>query len=799
MSNIHEDHKTEWSSSCVSPEIIERNVWSLDDPEEVDKLLNRNAKRRWKHSDQMVPCWAVSGVDPKTGERAFKGVQVKPDNPIIDEKTKKPRKYFGAYKSASSPLFLEMEDHQYWPKLITDLTSPIVITEGAKKAGAVLSQGIACVSLPGVTTGGKLARLKPELELFARYGRSLYLAFDRDIIAKRQVRAALHNLGRMLADKGAMVYVVEWDDRHKGIDDFIAATGEQIRDRLFGALTLEEWRDRAESQYDDEPDEPCLLARRYKQVASKLAGRVRWNHLRGGVELDGQPAELDNLRMFLALKYNIQIPAEDCSQIIQHLSKQQAFSPVVEYLHAVANEYPPDSELLDSVAPAYLGTESQLHSTYIRKTLISAVARAITPGCKVDTVCILAGLQGVGKSTFWKVLSRDWFDDSIGNSGDKDERLKLHKAWFVEWAELETVFKRKDISATKAFITTQVDQVRPPYGRTVQDFPRPSIIVGTTNFDEFLADPTGNRRFWVVPIQAPAIPLDTLAENCDRIWAAAFHAFKRGEAWTLPPELRQQAQLDNMDYAMSDPWEDAVFDYLDSHQRVTTTEILTNAIGLDLDKQTKGTQMRVANLCKSNGWRSSREVVHGKRTRIWEKPFSSNKVVQVVPEVSKTQIAEGGQPSGQPQGQPQGQPSQNDESYESQNERDNLDNLDNLFPKSTGTLPGPQCLPKESLTNINRSIQQGDVVIPTGDTVWYRKGSARLPKGSLPYGLGKEASVNLSLMEVEGMDALQAPSMVLSVSEDGYKLRIRNQKTGRTSTVSTVGTRLMPQPVEALS
>ncbi|MEM9805752.1 MAG: VapE domain-containing protein [Cyanobacteria bacterium P01_D01_bin.56] len=705
MSNIHEDHSSEWSDSCVTPEIIERNVWSIEDPEEVDKLLNRNAKRRWKHSDQMVPCWAVSGVDPKTGERTFKGVQVKPNKPLIDEKTGKARKYFGASKSPSSPLFLEMPDHQYWPKLITDLTSPIVITEGAKKAGAVLSQGVPCISLPGVTTGGKLARLKPELELYARYGRSVYLAFDRDIIAKRQVRNALHNLGRMLADKGAMVYVVEWNNQHKGIDDFIAATGEQIKPRLMGSLTLEEWRERAEAQFDDEPDEPCLLARRYKQVAAKLSGRVRWNHLRGAVELDGQPAEIDSLRMLLALKHNVQIPAEDCSQIIQHLSKQQAFSPVVEYLHAVANEHPPDSELLDDVAPKYLGTDSQLHATYIRKTLISAVARAITPGCKVDTVCILAGLQGVGKSTFWKVLSRDWFDDSIGNSGDKDERLKLHKAWFVEWAELETVFKRKDISATKAFITTQVDQVRPPYGRTVQDFPRPSIIVGTTNFDEFLADPTGNRRFWVVPIQIQAIPLDELAENCDRIWAAAFHAFKRGESWTLPPELRQQAQLDNLDYAMSDPWEDAVFNYLDSHQKVTTTEILTNAIGLDLDKQTKGTQMRVANLCKANGWTTSRKVVHGKRVRFWEKPLSSKEVVQVGQEVSISQTAEGGQPNAQPNAQPPGQPCKKDESHQSQIEMANLDNLDNQIPKSTGSLGCAQSNFASPLSMLNDLIK----------------------------------------------------------------------------------------------
>ncbi|MBE9065149.1 hypothetical protein IQ260_00585 [Leptolyngbya cf. ectocarpi LEGE 11479] len=92
-----------------------------------------------------------------------------------------------------------------------------------------------------------------------------------------------------------------------------------------------------------------------------------------------------------------------------------------------------------------------------------------------------------------------------------------------------------------------------------------------------------------------------------------------------------------------------------------------------------------------------------------------------------------------------------------------------------------------------KPIAPGDVVIPTSATVWYRKGSARLPKGSLPYGMGKEPSVHLAAMEIEGLDALQAPSLVLSVSQDGYKLRIRNQETGRTSIVSTAGTKQMPK------
>ena len=75
-----ESHRAEWLRSAVSAEIIDRNVWTIEDPRELDKLLNRNTDKKWKHSD-LVPGWAVAGVDPKTGERVYTGAQFKPDKP----------------------------------------------------------------------------------------------------------------------------------------------------------------------------------------------------------------------------------------------------------------------------------------------------------------------------------------------------------------------------------------------------------------------------------------------------------------------------------------------------------------------------------------------------------------------------------------------------------------------------------------------------------------------------------------------------------------------------------------------
>lgn len=330
----------------------------------------------------------------------------------------------------------------------------------------------------------------------------------------------------------------------------------------------------------------------------------------------------------LAIEYNIQLPTEDCAQICLYIAQMQAFSPVTEYLNACAERYPADEELLNSLAETYLGTDSELHCVFLRKTLISAVARAFIPGCKVDTVCILQGIQGCGKSTFWKILAgEDWFDDTVSSASDKDERLKLHQSWFIEWAELEAIFKRKDISAVKAFITTQTDQVRPPYGRDILEMQRPSIIVGSTNESDFLADPTGNRRYWVIPVQHAEIPLAQLAEERDRLWAAAVHAFKSGETWTLPAELRTVARLESVDYVYSDPWEAIILDYCSGSTEITTVEILTNALQLEIHQMDKRAEMRVTTLLKQNGWRSARGRHRGVQIRVWKNPKFEEMVV----------------------------------------------------------------------------------------------------------------------------------------------------------------------------
>ena len=150
----------------------------------------------------------------------------------------------------------------------------------------------------------------------------------------------------------------------------------------------------------------------------------------------------------------------------------------------------------DSDERAYVTAVSRLF-------LIQAVARAKAPGCKADSVVILEGDQGTGKSTALRILfSEEYFGDQLPHMTSKDASSYLRGKWGVELAELE--FKKKtEVETIKAFISRQSDNYRPAYGRQDIVSARTCVFVGTTNRDDYLVDETGNRRF--LPVKTGAI------------------------------------------------------------------------------------------------------------------------------------------------------------------------------------------------------------------------------------------------------------------------------------------------------
>jgi putative DNA primase/helicase len=260
-------------------------------------------------------------------------------------------------------------------------------------------------------------------------------------------------------------------------------------------------------------------------------------------------------------------------------------------------------------------TPDGLSEVYGVKWAISAIARAMEPGCQVDSVLILAGAKGLGKTSAFRVLAGiQWHAESVLRMGDRDAYQQLQGVWIYELGELDSL-RRSEVSAVKQFITARYDKFRPSYGRNVVERARQCVFCGTTNDATFL--PETDRRWWVRKVVERA-DLAWLEENREQIWAEAKHRYDAGEQWHLDAEESARQELDVAAYRHEDPWEQVIDAYIKrlSATRVTVNEVLRHAVGKREDQMEKGDEMRVGRLLAAIGW--SKRKAHG--VSVWVKP-----------------------------------------------------------------------------------------------------------------------------------------------------------------------------------
>lgn len=347
--------------------------------------------------------------------------------------------------------------------------------------------------------------------------------------------------------------------------------------------------------------------------------RLRFNEMLQRLELDGKHLRLDTIKTKIAVDFNIDINKEEAIDILFFLALDRGYHPVRSYLNQVAEQHPDiDTTILDNIATRYFGNDSAIANIYMKKTLIGAVARVLEPGCKMDTITILYGKQGTFKSTFWRQLvGNEFFTDSLFDLNHKDELAKLRRFWGLELAEIDYLFGQKAVESFKRFLSAQDDTYRPPYGRENNTVSRTCFFVGTTNKKELLNDPTGDRRYWVLDVLTDRIPCELLDSERDLLWAAAVKLYRQGEKWNLCVEESSLAKSANEDYHSVDPWEDAIANYLLIHRKVTTQEILTEVLKLDLSQNDQQKQRRVISILQRLGCESKTVSRNGKKFRAW--------------------------------------------------------------------------------------------------------------------------------------------------------------------------------------
>lgn len=204
-----------------------------------------------------------------------------------------------------------------------------------------------------------------------------------------------------------------------------------------------------------------------------------------------------------------------------------------------------------------------------RKTFAAAVARIYRPGTKFDSVLVLDGVQGIGKSTLFKdLVGEEYYSEtlSLTDMDDKSGAEKLQGFWVVEIGELAGM-KKADIEKVKAFLSTSDDKYRPSYGKTVESHPRQCIIIASVNGERgYLRDITGNRRFWIVKVhqEEQVKKWHFTAEERDQIWAEAKTIWQSREKLYLEGDLIKDAAEAQRDAMEIDERQGMVEEYLNA-------------------------------------------------------------------------------------------------------------------------------------------------------------------------------------------------------------------------------------------
>lgn len=372
--------------------------------------------------------------------------------------------------------------------------------------------------------------------------------------------------------------------------------------------------------------------------APGFAGAFRLNRMTQGIEFEGEALPEARVGAFREQIEDAPWGGFDPSeagvmQAIRALAHDRAYHPVQQYLRGLTWDGTPR---LDAVASEILhaqgdDAERALAQRMCRLWLISAVARALEPGCQVDTSLVLVGPQGLRKSSFFRAIASDaWFADTEVRIGDKDGLQQIHAAWITEWGEIDRITSARHAGEVKAFVARRADTFRPPYGRITETFKRSCVIVGSTNSEQFLTDPTGSRRFWCVRV-GDRIDLELARLWRDQLFAEARVAREAGEPWWLTDEEDRQREDGAERHRLRDPWEAVVDRYVAtkwradiaqdaSRKHLTTALILERALDVPAKDRTRAHEMRVGEVMRALGYRGEQHAVTRAEAELLKRP-----------------------------------------------------------------------------------------------------------------------------------------------------------------------------------
>ena len=363
------------------------------------------------------------------------------------------------------------------------------------------------------------------------------------------------------------------------------------------------------------------VVKRVLQHHPEWAGKIFYDQFLGRVfttwkaEEPSEWNDINDSQALIWLQQEFCLPnanIEDVRRAIFAIAHENQTNCLREWLLSL--EWDHKNRLLDLLCVGFGAEGSDYHSKVGECLIISMVARAMEPGCKVDTIPVFEGDQGAGKSSGLRILGGKFFTECHEQITSKDFYGVLKGRLLIEISEMHS-FKKADSERIKGIISNQSDRYRLPYDKHASDHPRQCVFAGTTNRNDWHNDDTGGRRFW--PVRCGKVDLEWLKENREQLFAEAVVRYLNGQPWWTVPEAEQRQKIDER--RAEDPWFDEIAQYLENHENVAISEVLSNALNKPKDQQGTRDTHRVATILKELGYERYTERDGRKSGRKWRR------------------------------------------------------------------------------------------------------------------------------------------------------------------------------------
>ena len=333
---------------------------------------------------------------------------------------------------------------------------------------------------------------------------------------------------------------------------------------------------------------------------SQRAVKLRPPPYFGGKAGEWESTDDTQAAMWMTRKWYFAPSSATVAEAIEALSKANSFHPVRNYLKGLPAW--DGKKRLESWLPDYLGVPSSEYTKRVGTWFcMGMIARVMKPGCKFDYCLVLEGEQGKGKSTALRVLAGDeWFGDTDLDLHNKDSMIALQGKWVYEIAELGAIARSESLRQ-KSFLSRQVDEFRPPYGRRDIKCPRQLVFAGTTNEWEWNKDPTGGRRFW--PVMCGVLDIEGLRAAREQMLAEALAYYEAGNRYhPNPEEQRRYFDPEQLQREQSESLVDGLHDWVFSQvMPFSLATAMQDGLKLDASKWTRDMQTRVGTALRKLG------------------------------------------------------------------------------------------------------------------------------------------------------------------------------------------------------